>query len=109
MFDCLEHASSGAYELMKRKFANVFQTLETNENVKNINREFEACCGEVVVIEFNSLYYDLNLVKQIPIQQLLDKINFVIGKVSKYLFKRTTKSRFLDIPHFLAPNLSYRK
>ena len=58
-----ETCSSGTYEQIKRKFPDVFQMLETSENVKNINKEFEAYCREVIVIESNSVSYDLNLIK----------------------------------------------
>ena len=109
MLDCLKHASSGTYELMKTKLADVFQTLETNENKKSINKEFESYCREVIVVEFNSVPYNLNLIKSTPIQQLLDKTDFVIRKVNNYLCIRTTKLKFLSIPHFLAPSFSHCK
>ena len=60
MLNCLKHAWSGAFEQMKRKFADVFQTLETNENFKNMNKEFEAYCREVIAKGLNSAFYDLD-------------------------------------------------
>ena len=36
MLGYLKYASSGLYELIEKKFADVFQTLKTNENVKKI-------------------------------------------------------------------------
>ena len=62
MLDCLEHAWSNAYQLMKIKFADVFQAFEMNENAKrNKSKEFEAYCRKLIVIKFNSTSYDLNL------------------------------------------------
>ena len=107
MLDCLKHVSSGAYELIRRKFADVFKTLRANENVKNINEEFETYCREVIAIGFNSASYNLNLIKQTSISQSLDKSDFVIRKVNNYLCIGTTKLRCLDIPHFVTP--FYRK
>ena len=66
---------------MKRKLVDVYQTLETNKNITNINEEFEAYYGEVIVIGFNFAPYDLNLIKHTPIQQLLNKNVFVIKQV----------------------------
>ena len=34
--DCLEQTSSGAYQLMKKIFSDIFQSLETNKNVKEL-------------------------------------------------------------------------
>ena len=84
----LEDASSPAYEIMKRKFDCVLQALEIGENVRkeNLTKEFEACCRELIVIGFISASYELNLIKPTLIQQLFDKIDFVIKKANNYFF-----------------------
>ena len=96
---------------MKRKFNYIFQALEVSENNRkeNLSKEFEVYCRELIVIGFNSASYDLNLIKPTPIQQLLDKIDFVIKKASNYLCIKTEKLRFLDICHFLAPGFCCQK
>ena len=111
MLKCLEDASNAGYEIMKRKFDCVFQVLELNENVRkeNLTKEFEAHCQELIVNGFNSASYDLNLIKSTLIEQLLDKIDFVIKKANNYLCIKTEKLQFLDIRHFLAPGFSYQK
>ena len=58
MMDFLKHESSDTYKLMKKKFVDVFQKLETNDNAKNINKEFEVFCREVIVIRFNFAFYN---------------------------------------------------
>ena len=60
----------------------MFQALEISENVKkeNSTKEFEVYCRELIVIGFNFFTYDLNLIKPIQMQQLLDKIDFVNKK-----------------------------
>ena len=63
----------------------------------------------MIVIEFNSASYDLNLIKQTLIEQLLDKTDFVIRKVNNYLCIKTGTLKYLDIPHFPAPGYSYRR
>ena len=85
MLDCLKRTSSGTYELMKKKFADVLQTLETNETVKTIYKELESYCLEIVAIGFNSGTYDLNSIKQTPVQQMLDMTDFVIRKINSYV------------------------
>ena len=84
---CLEDASNAAYEIMKRKFDCVFQSLEISENIRkeNLTKEFKAYFRELIIIGFNSAFYDLNLIKPTLIQQLLDKIDFVIKKANNYL------------------------
>ena len=89
MLDCLEQASSGVCELMKIKFADVFQTLETNKNVKTINKVFEVYCQQLVVFGFNSASYNLNVIKQTPIQQLLDKTELVIESRKLPMYQNT--------------------
>ena len=106
--DCLKHAS-GAYKQMKKRFVDVYQTLETNENTKNVNKDFEAYYREVIVIGFNFAPYDLNLIKHTPTQQLLDKNVLVIKKVNNYLCIKTIKLRFMNIQHFLVSGFSYHK
>ena len=63
----------------------------------------------MIVLAFNSSLYDLNLVKPVLIERLLNKIDFVIKKANTYLCIKTSTLRFLDIKHFLAPSFSYRK
>ena len=83
--------------------------LSKNVRKENLTKKFEAYCRELIVIGFNSATYNLNLITPTLIQQLLDKIDFVIKKVNKYLCIKTEKLRFLDIRHFLAPGFSYQK
>ena len=84
MLKYLEDASNSAYEIIKRKLDCVFQALEINENVRKANliKEFEAYSLELIVIGFTSAYYNSNLIKPTLIQQLLDKIDFVIKNPS---------------------------
>ena len=99
-----EDALNAVYEIMKRKFDCVFQALQFSENVRkeNLIKEFEAYYQELIVIEFHSASYNVNLIKPTLIQQLLDKINSAIKKAN-YLCIKTEKLRFLDIQHFLKP------
>ena len=80
MLKYLEDASNAVHDFTKRKFDCVFQLLELSKNVRkeNLTNEFEAYCTDLIVIGFNSVSYDLNLIKPTLIQQLLDKIDFVI-------------------------------
>ena len=72
-------------------------------------KEFDLYCRELIVLGFNSSSYDLNLVKPVLIEHLLNKIDFVIKKANTYLCIKTSTMRFLDIKHFLGPGFSYRK
>ena len=84
---------------MKRKFVYAFQALEIRKNVRkeNLNKDFEEYCQELIVIKLNFASYNLNLNKPTLIQQLLDKIDFVIKKADNYLCIKTADLRFLDI------------
>ena len=109
--DYLEAVSLSAYRLVKEKFKPAFETLESSENVRkeNLMKEFDSYCRELIVLGFNSSSYDLNLVKPVLIEHLLNKIDFVIKKANTYLCIKTSTLRFLDIKHFLATGFSYRK
>ena len=63
----------------------------------------------MIVLGFNSSLYDLNLVKPVLIEHLLNKIDLVIKKANTYLCIKTPTLHFLDIKYFLAPGFSYRK
>ena len=91
MLKYLEDESNAAYEIKKRNFDYVFQALKINENVRqeNLAEKFEAYCQELIVIEFNSAFYDLNLIKPTLLQQILNKIHFVIKKANNYLCIKT--------------------
>ena len=111
LIDYLESVSLSAYRLVKEKFKPAFEALESSENVRkeNLMKEFDSYCRELIVLGFNSSSYDLNLVKPVLIEHLLNKIDFVIKKANTYLCIKTSTLRFLDIKHFLAPGFSYRK
>ena len=111
LLDYLEAISLSAYRLVKEKFKTAFEALERSENVRkeNLIKEFDSYCRELIVLGFNSSSYDLNLVKPVLIQHLLNQIDFVIKKANNYLCIKTSTLRFLDIKHFLAPGFSYRK
>ena len=111
MLDYLKKISDTAYQLMKNKFEYVFKSLGTSQNVRkeNLTKEFESYYRELIVIGFNLSSYDLNLIKLVIIQQLLEKIKFIIKKADNYLCIKTKKLRFLNIKHYLAPGFSYRK
>ena len=98
-------------KLLLQKFDYMFEQLERSENVrkKKILNEFNCYCKELVVLNFNSASYDLNLIKPTLIQILLKDIQFVIKRTNNYLFLKTFKLRFLDIKNLLAPGFSYRK
>ena len=100
-----------AYRLVKEKFRTTFEALESSDNIRkeNLLKEFDSYCRELIVLGFNSSSYDLNLVKPILIERLLNEIDFVIKKANTYLCIKTSTLRFLDIKHFLAPGFSYRK
>ena len=85
--------------------------MERSENVRKekILNEFNCYCKKLVVLGFNSASYDLNLIKPTLIQILLKDIQFVIKRTNSYLCLKTSKLRFLDIKHFLAPGFSYCK
>ena len=103
LIDYLEAVSLSAYCLVKEKFKSAFEALESSENVrrKNLMKEFDSYCHELIVLGFNSSSYDLNLVKPVLIEHLLKKIDFVIKKANTYLCIKTFTLRFLDIKHFL--------
>ena len=107
----LEAISLSAYRLVKEKFRLTFEALENRENIRkeNLLKEFNLYCCELIVLGFNSSSYDLNLVKPILIERLLNKIDFVIKKANTYLCIKASTLRFLDIKHFLGPCFSYRK
>ena len=111
LIDYLEAIPLSAYRLMKEKFRSTFEALESSENIrkKNLLKEFDSYCRELIVLGFNSSSYDLNLVKPILIKRLLNEIDFVIKKANTYLCIKTSTLRFLGIKHFLAPGFSYRK
>ena len=111
LIDYLEAVSLLAYRLVKEKFKPAFEALESSENVRkeNLMKKFDSYCRELIILGFNSSSYDLNLVKPVLIEHLLNKIDFVIKKANIYLCIKTSTLRFLDIKHFLAPGFSYRK
>ena len=100
-----------AYQLLKKKFEDVFKALENSENVRkeNLLKEFYSYCKELIVLGFNSSSYDLNLVKPILIEHLLEQIDFIIKKANTYHCIKTPTLRFLNIKHCLASGFSYRK
>ena len=111
LIDYLEAISLSAYCLVKEKFKPAFEALESSENVRkeNLMKKFDSYCRELIDLGFNSSSYNLNLVKLVLIQYLLNKIDFVIKKANTYLCIKTSTLRFLDFKHFLAPGFSYRK
>ena len=111
LIDYLEAISLSVYRLVKEKFRPAFEALESSENVRkeNLMKEFDSYCRELIVLGFNSSLYNLNLIKPVLIEHLLNKIDFVIKKANNYLCIKTSTLRFLDIKHFLAPVFSYRK
>ena len=111
LIDYLEAISLSAYRLVKEKFRITFEALESSDNIRkeNLLKEFDLYCRELIVLGFNSSSYDLNLVKPILIERLLNEIDFVIKKANTYLCIKTSTLRFLGIKHFLAPGFLYRK
>ena len=111
LVDYLETLSEVSYKFLLEKFNYVFEQLERSENVRKekILNDFNCYCKELVVFGFNSVSYDLNLIKPRLIQILLKDIQFVIKRTNSYLCLKTSKLRFLDIKKFLAPGFSYRK
>ena len=87
LINYLKAISLSAYQLLKKKFQHVFEALENSKNVRkeNLLKEFDSFCKKLIVLEFNSLSYDLNLVKPILIEHLLKQIDFVIKKANTYL------------------------
>ena len=78
-----------------------------SENVRKekILNEFNSYCKELIVLGFYSAFYNLNLIKPMLIQILLEDIEFVIKRTNSYLCLKTSKLRFLDIKNFLSPDL----
>ena len=107
----LEEISLACYQILEQKFSYVFSQLEcsTSNRKELLLKEFQNYCMELICIGFNSSSYDLNLIKPTLIQQLLNKIQFVIKRANTYLCIKTNSLQFLDIRHFLAPGFSYRK
>ena len=85
--------------------------MEGSENIRRekVLSDFNSYCKELVVLNFNLVSYDLNLIKPTLIQILLKDIQFVIKRTNSYLCLKTSKLQFLDIKNFLAPGFSYRK
>ena len=111
LIDYLKAISLSAYRLFKEKFRSTFEALKSSENVRkeNLLKEFDSYCRELIVLGFNSSSYNLNLVKPVLIEHLLNKIYFVIKKANTYLCIKTSTLRFLDTKHFLAPSFLYKK
>ena len=105
LIDYLEAISLSAYRLVKEKFRPTFEALESNENIKkeDLLKDFDSYCRELIVLDFNSSSYDLNLVKPILIERLLTEIDFVIKKSKTYFRIKTSTLRFPDINIFLHP------
>ena len=105
LIDYLEAISLSAYRLVKKKFRPTFEALVNSKNIsrKNLLKEFDLYCRELIVVDFNSSSYDLNLVKPILIECLLNEIDFVIKKANTYLCIKTSTLRFPDINIFLHP------
>ena len=70
--DYLEAIFLSAYCLVKKKFGPTFKALESSENIrkKNLLKEFDSYCRELIFLGFNSSFYDLNLVKPVLIERL---------------------------------------
>ena len=100
-----------AYRLVKETFRPAFEALKSSDNVRkeNLMKEFDSYCRVLMVLGFNSSSYNLNLLKPVLIEHLLNQIDFVIKKAKTCLCIKTPTLRFLDIKHVLAPGFSYRK
>ena len=106
----LELLADQSFGLFQEKFSYVFSALNQNINIRKetVQKEFQAYLQELIVLGFNSSNYDINLIKPLLIQQIYQKIQFVIKKANCYQCIKTDKFRFLDIRHFLAPGFSYK-
>ena len=76
LIDYLEAISLSTYRLLKEKFRPTFQALESSENIgkENLLKEFDSYCRKLIVLGFNSSSYDLNFVKPVLIERLLNEI-----------------------------------
>ena len=107
----LDRIAKSAFKILQEKFSCVFDDLEksSNTNSNKIKEEFTQYLQELIILGFNSGSYDLNLIKKQLIEQLADKIKFVIRRSNHYLCIKTPNFKFLGIKNHLAPGFSYRK
>ena len=104
----LDRIAKAAFESLQEKFSGVFDDSEksSNANSNKIKEEFTQYLLELIVLGFSCESYDLNLIKKQLIEQLADKIEFVIRRS---IIIKTPNFKFLDIKNYLAPGFSYRK
>ena len=93
LVDYLETMSAVSYKLLLQNLIMFLNKLEMSENVrKKINlKEFNFFFRELMVLGFNSAFYDLNLIKPTLIQILLKDFLFVIERTSSYICFKTSK------------------
>ena len=57
-------------DLIKDKKGNIISTMQLKE-LKNVSARFESYCRELSVFEFNSVGYDIKLIKKVSVQRIV--------------------------------------
>ena len=74
---------------------------------EKLKERLESFLQQLVVVEFNSGKYDINLALTELISLLRPKITFVIRRQNDYMHISTKLLRFLDLMNYLASHTSY--
>ena len=86
----------------------------TSEGMKKLDKlykRFEAYCKELVVFGFNSVWYDIKLIKNFLFKELCkrdESPSFTVRKAGKYPCIKTEHLKFLDVLQFLAPGYNLK-
>ena len=76
------------------------------KSLENLFSKFEGYCKELVVFGFNSVCYDVKLIKMYLFKELCEhgqQPNFTVKNAEKYPCIKTEHLKFMDILQFLAP------
>ena len=98
-------------QLMRDKFAWIFEKLENEEHQK-LKRKFTKYCDLLPIISFNGSKYDIPLIrKYLPLAlQTYDALpNFVIKKDRSYMVLATDRLKYMDLIFYLAAGTSLKK
>ena len=92
-------------DLIRDKKGKVISTMLSKE-LESVSARFESYCRELPVFRFNSVGYDIKLVKQCLFKELCrwdESPSFTVKKARKYPCIKSESLKFLDILQFLAP------
>ena len=106
---CLETIAKAAYGILRPRHRFIFYQLDQIQGKwgEKLKERLESFLQQLVVMEFNSGKYDINLAKTELISLLRPQITFVIKRQNDYMCISTKLLRFLDLMNYLAPHTSY--